>query len=71
MITFGIVGLLLISRAVWLKDEKWQNILFITGGVSLLVYSINLGDKIFIILQLVFITSALAELLKLKTWPKR
>lgn len=66
MITFGIVGLLLISRAVWVRDEKWQNILFIIGGTSLLVYSVNLGDKIFIILQLVFIASALSELLKLR-----
>ena len=71
MITFGIVGLLTISYAIWLKDEKWQNILFIIGGASLLVYSVNLGDKIFIILQLVFIASALSELLKLKTLTKR
>ncbi|MBX2866548.1 hypothetical protein KTR10_01130 [Candidatus Kaiserbacteria bacterium] len=63
MITFGIIGLLLISLALWLTEKK-QNILFIIGGISLLIYSISIGDTIFIILQSIFICSAALELLK-------
>lgn len=60
---FGIAGLLIISVAIWLK-ERTQNILFILGGLALLVYSASIHNTIFIILQLVFILSALIELLK-------
>ncbi len=65
MIIFGILGLILISIAVWQK-EKRQDVLFILGGLALLVYSYSLHNAIFIILQVVFILSALLELLKLK-----
>lgn len=65
-IIFGIIGLLLISFAIWLRNERRQDILFIAGGASLLVYSISIGDVIFIILQVVFIASALVEFLRLR-----
>ncbi len=63
---FGILGLLIISFSIWLKNERRQDILFVIGGVSLLLYSISIGDIIFIILQIVFIVSALIELAKLR-----
>ena len=63
MIYFGIVGLILITIAIWLK-EKVQNVLFIVGGLGLLVYSASIENLIFIILQLVFIISAGVELFK-------
>lgn len=65
-ITFGIIGLLIISFAIWLKNERKQDILFILGGISLLIYSITINNLIFIILQIVFITSASIELFKMR-----
>ncbi|KKQ76931.1 MAG: hypothetical protein US98_C0019G0009 [Parcubacteria group bacterium GW2011_GWC1_38_6] len=65
-IIFGIVGLLIISLAIWLKSERRQDILFVIGGASLLVYSISIKDVIFIILQIVFLISAFVELLRLR-----
>lgn len=64
MIYFGIIGLLIISCAIWIKNENRQNILFILGGLALLIYSILISDLIFIILQVVFILSAAIELFK-------
>lgn len=64
MITFGILGLLLISYAIWIKNEKRQNVFFIVGGISLLIYSIFIYDPVFILLQIIFIISAFIELLK-------
>lgn len=63
MIYFGIVGLILITIAIWLR-EKVQNILFIAGGLGLLVYSASIENLIFIVLQIVFIISAGVELFK-------
>jgi len=65
-IIFGIIGLIIISIAVWIKNEKKQDLLFIAGGVSLLVYSLSIRDAIFSVLQVVFIVSAFVELIKLK-----
>ncbi len=62
---FGIIGLLIISFSIWLRNEYKQDILFVVGGVSLLIYSISIGDIIFIILQIVFIASALVEFFRL------
>jgi len=65
-IIFGIIGLLIISFAIWFRNERKQDILFVIGGISLLIYSISIRDLIFIILQVVFIISALIELLPLR-----
>lgn len=66
MITiFGVIGLGMIGVAIWLRNEVRQDILFVSGGILLLVYAVNLGDPIFILLQIVFIASALGELLKI------
>lgn len=62
---FGIIGLIIVSIAVWLKEKK-QDTLFVLGGLCLLIYSASIGSLIFIILQLVFIISAGVELLKNK-----
>lgn len=63
---FGIIGLLIAAFAIWVKNERRQDGLFLTGSICLLIYSISINDKIFIILQIVFITSVLAEIFKLK-----
>ena len=69
MITFGIIGLLLISYAVWVKKEKPQDTLFIVGGIALLIYSIYVKDPIFIILEVIFVISASVELITV--WKKK
>ncbi|MBI4117955.1 MAG: hypothetical protein HY455_00190 [Parcubacteria group bacterium] len=66
MITFGIFGLLAVSCALWVRDEVKQNIVFIIGGISLLIYSVSIDEIIFVILQAVFIISATVELAKIK-----
>jgi len=63
MITFGIAGILLISLGLWLRETR-QNIFFIIGGVSLLIYSFHIKDTIFMVLQSIFILSATIELIK-------
>jgi lipid-A-disaccharide synthase-like uncharacterized protein len=65
MIVFGIVGLLLISYGLWVKNERHQDVVFIFGGIALLAYSIYIQDIIFIVLQAVFLVSAAIELIKL------
>lgn len=65
MITFGILGLIIISLSVWIKKEKKQNLLFILGGIFLLIYSYYIGNIVFVILQIIFILSALIELIKI------
>lgn len=65
MIYFGIIGLLLISYALWVRNEKKQDIIYILGGMSLLAYSIHIGDIVFIVLQIVFLLSAGIELFKI------
>ena len=69
-IIFGIIGLAIISIAVWIKNEKKQDLLFIAGGIFLLVYSISIRNAIFSVLQVIFIISALFEFIKLKRNPK-
>jgi asparagine N-glycosylation enzyme membrane subunit Stt3 len=64
-IILGILGLLILSFAVWLRNERKQDLWFVIGGILLLIYSISINNVIFTILQIVFITSALIELVKL------
>jgi len=63
---FGIVGLLLIIFGVLLKKRKQKDLFFIFGGVCLEIYSIYLKDPIFIILQAVFILSAVYDYFRKK-----
>ena len=67
MIFFGIIGLLIITYAIWVRGERAQDKFFILGGIALLIYSVSIRDPIFVILQSVFVISALAELYKLKS----
>jgi len=64
MIYFGIIGLIIISYAIWLKNETKQNVLFVIGGVCLLIYSFLIDNLIFMILQAVFVLSAAIEIAK-------
>lgn len=64
----GIIGLMSISTAIWIKKENRQDLLFIIGGCFLLIYSIGIGNIIFSILQVIFIISASIEIFKLKNY---
>lgn len=64
MVIFGIIGLLIISYAVWIRKELRRDEWFIVGGLALLIYSIAIHDWVFIVLQVVFIASAALEMLK-------
>lgn len=65
-IIFGIIGLLIISAAVWMKSERRQDQWFIVGGAALLCYSWSRHDPVFIVLQLVFIASSFVELIRMR-----
>lgn len=61
----GAAGLLLISIGLLLKNRKHQNILYIVGGICLELYSVHIGDTIFIILQIIFTLSAVYNQIKI------
>jgi Ca2+/Na+ antiporter len=67
----GIIGLLLIIAGIFQKNRKQEDLLFALGGVFLLVYSINLKDVIFSILQIAFIISAIYNYFSLKKKTKK
>lgn len=58
----GIVGLLLVAGGVLARRAEQRNSLFAIGGTLLLVYSIQIGDLIFAILEFIFAGSAAYEL---------
>lgn len=58
----GAAGLLIVAIGILLKNRQRQDILYVVGGGCLLVYSIYINNPIFIVLQLVFIFSAVYDL---------
>jgi hypothetical protein len=60
----GAIGLLLISIGIILKNRRKQDIFYILGGVCLEIYSIYIGDVIFIILQILFTLAAMYDFIK-------
>ncbi|MCB9358525.1 hypothetical protein H6503_01215 [Candidatus Woesearchaeota archaeon] len=55
----GAVGLILITYGIVTKGRKLQDYLDILGGICLEIYSIHIGNVIFIVLQLVFTGTAI------------
>lgn len=62
----GAAGLLLISVGIVTKKRKRQDALYIIGGVCLEIYSIYIGDVIFIILQIIFTLAAIYDFVKVQ-----
>ncbi|MCD4704486.1 hypothetical protein K8R66_00215 [bacterium] len=62
----GALGIVLISIGIIVKKRKNQNIYYILGGLCLEIYSIYIGDLIFIILQIIFILAAIYDSIKMK-----
>ncbi|MEK7647319.1 MAG: hypothetical protein AAB378_03065 [Patescibacteria group bacterium] len=65
----GAIGVLFIVAAVLLKDRKKQNMSFIAAGILLEIYSIYIGDMVFIVLEIVFIAAAVYEFFNLRRVP--
>ena len=59
----GALGLILISIGILIKKRLIQDIFYVVGGVCLEIYSIFIGNLIFIILQLIFTISAIVDLI--------
>lgn len=60
----GVVGLLAIIIGIVLKSRQQRNIVYIIGGIALTIYSISIGDWIFIALQVMFTGVAVFDLVR-------
>ena len=60
----GVIGLIVISISIWIKNEQKQDVYFIIGGLFLFIYSVGIHNLIFSVLQIVFMLSALVEIMK-------
>ncbi|MFA5351844.1 MAG: hypothetical protein WC304_01030 [Candidatus Gracilibacteria bacterium] len=67
----GIIGLLAISVGIITKKRNLQDIYYIVGGMLLEVYSLSIGDLIFIVLQIIFVAAAVYDFVKLKLGKKK
>ncbi len=57
----GIIGLLVVTRGIFVRARRTQCLIFALGGCFLILYSAYLRDTVFILLQLVFIVSSVYE----------
>jgi len=62
----GALGIILISVGILTKKRKTGDVYYILGGLCLEAYSIYIGDIIFIILQVIFILSAVYDFCKIQ-----
>lgn len=67
----GALGIILISVGILTKKRKNEDVYYILGGLCLEAYSIYIGDTIFIILQVIFILSAVYDFCKIQFFKKR
>jgi len=67
----GALGILLISVGIVTKKRKTQDIYYIFGGICLEIYSIHIGDLIFIILQIIFTLTAVYDFIKIQFFQKQ
>ncbi len=71
----GILGLILIISGLFSKTRRQQAFVYIFGGLFLEIYSLYLGDIVFIVLQAVFTLVAVYEFSqyskKKESWFKR
>ena len=60
------VGLLILTLGVLTKKEGKRNILFLVGGIFMIIYSIYIRDIIIISLQVIFTLAAGYNLIKIR-----
>lgn len=63
---FGVIGLILITLGIFIKDFKTRDKVYIIGGSALLIYSAYLKDPIFIPLQAFFVLSSIYHIHTIK-----
>jgi len=61
----GILGLVIISVGVFWQKKYIEDILYIFGGIALLLYSYHIREWIFIIFLVLFVISALFHLFRI------
>lgn len=66
----GAAGIILISIGIITKNRKLQDVQYILGGICLEIYSLYIGDLIFIILQIIFTLAAIYDFAKLQFFKK-
>ena len=65
---FGIIGLILIIVGIIVKNKnrKIRDVLYVIGGIFLMIYSYHIKDIIFIALQIIFVLVSVYDLSKKK-----
>jgi len=66
----GALGIILISIGIVTKKRKTQDIFYTFGGLCLEIYSIYIGNLIFIILQIIFTLAAIYDFVKISFFKK-
>lgn len=66
----GIAGVLFITVGIYAKKRVNQDWVFAAGGLLLLIYSLYLGDIIFVALQIIFTLASLLAIYKIKSAKK-
>lgn len=62
----GALGIVLISIGILIKKRKTQNICYILGGICLEIYSIHIGDTVFMVLEGIFTIAAIFSYKKIR-----
>lgn len=60
----GAIGLIFISAGILRRKRAYQDESYIIGGICLEVYSIHIGDILFIVLQIIFTLAAIDDFIK-------
>lgn len=61
----AMLGVLLITYAVFLEAEKRQDFVFLIGGMCLMVYALSLKSPIFVLAMLGLITASTYEIIQI------
>ncbi|MBT4516827.1 MAG: hypothetical protein HOC78_02940 [Candidatus Komeilibacteria bacterium] len=61
----GILGLSIISVGVFWQKKYVEDLLYVLGGIALFIYSYHIKEWIFVVLQVIFVISALSHLFRL------
>jgi hypothetical protein len=66
----GAAGIILISIGILARKRIVQDSYYVLGGICLEAYSIYIGDMIFIVLQILFTSAALHDIIKIRVLKK-
>lgn len=60
----GALGIIFISIGILRRKRKYQDEFYILGGICLEIYSIHIGDILFMALQVIFTLAAVDDFAK-------